>query len=289
MIFANMHNHSTFSDGRYTPEELAAMAKREGYGAIVLTDHDTVRGTYFMQKAARKEGLLSILGCEFSTVGMGTDLHLLGFDFNPDEPEMQRLLWHCSQKQTQRTKLLFQWAVEKENIKGITWEEVEKAFPFNDYFCNEHVFAVLLEKGIRKNTEFNEFNVDFSYRFKERENRILEITGLKYPHVSDAIRIIRKAGGVPVVAHPHKQTQYIEQLIEMGLMGIEVNFPEATEEEKLYLNKIADEKGLYKTGGTDHNGVLGGCLLDGEEYYCDPEINGLKEADFMKLYRRELG
>ena len=54
MLFANCHNHSTFSDGAYPPEKIAELAKEAGHKAIVLTDHDTVRGTYFMQKAARK-------------------------------------------------------------------------------------------------------------------------------------------------------------------------------------------------------------------------------------------
>lgn len=59
MYFANCHNHSTFSDGMHTPEQLVSLAKQIGHRAIVLTDHDTVRGTYFLEKAARRAGLLS--------------------------------------------------------------------------------------------------------------------------------------------------------------------------------------------------------------------------------------
>ena len=54
MLFANLHNHSTFSDGVWTPEELADLAVKQGHKAIVLTDHDTAQGTYFMKQAARK-------------------------------------------------------------------------------------------------------------------------------------------------------------------------------------------------------------------------------------------
>ena len=148
MIFANMHNHSCFSDAAYTPEELVKLAKSEGYGGVILTDHDTVRGNYFMQKAARKAGLLSFLGCEFSTKGLGTAFHLLGYDFNPYEPEMIKLLYHVSQKQTQRSRLLFQWAVERGTLSDITWEEVLAASPFNDYFCNDQVAKALRIKGL---------------------------------------------------------------------------------------------------------------------------------------------
>ena len=288
MIFANMHNHSTFSDGKYTPEELVALAKSEGYGAVVLTDHDTVKGTYFMQKAARKAGLLTILGCEFSTLGLGTDFHLLGYDFNPNEPEMVQLLKRASGKQTERSRLLFEWAVEKGDIAGITWEEVLEAFPHNDYYCNDHVFYTMQAKGlIKEKTET--FKAAFSYRFKEREQRIAEITGLRDPDVSEVIRIIRKAGGVPVIAHPHGKLAYVKPLIEMGVMGIEVNFRHVTEEERVALYRMAEEKGLYKTGGTDHGGVLGGFLSEGNEFQCDPDGCGADEDEFMKLYRRVLG
>lgn len=288
MVFANMHNHSTFSDGKHTPDELMALAKAEGYGAVVLTDHDTVRGTYFVQKAARMAGLLTILGCEFSTLGLGTDFHLLGYDFNPDEPEMIRLLQHASRKQTERSRLLFEWAVGRGDIVGITWDEVLEAYPYNDYYCNDHVFYTMQAKGlIEERTET--FKAAFSYRFREREQRIAEITGLHDPDVREVIRIIRKAGGVPVIAHPHNKLQYVELLIEMGAMGIEVNFPGVTEEERAALYRMAEERGLYKTGGTDHSGVLGGFLSEGDEYQCEPEGCGADEDEFMKLYRRVLG
>ena len=288
MVFANMHNHSTFSDGKHTPEELMVLAKAEGYGAVVLTDHDTVKGTYFAQKAARKAGLLTILGCEFSTLGLGTDFHLLGYDFNPDEPEMVQLLQRASRKQTERSRLLFEWAVEKGDITGITWEEVLEAFPHNDYYCNDHVFYTMQAKGlIEERTET--FKAAFSYRFREREQRIAEITGLHDSDVREVIRIIRKAGGVPVIAHPHNKLQYVELLIEMGAMGIEVNFPGVTEAERAALYRMAEERGLYKTGGTDHSGVLGGFLSEGDEYQCEPEACGADEDEFMKLYRRVLG
>ncbi len=115
-MFANMHNHSTFSDGIYTPEEIVKMANDLGYKAIVLTDHDTVQGTYFMQKAARKEDLLTLLGCEFSTVEYGVGFHLLGFDFNPDEPGIRKLLGRGAGNQKNRTELLLQWAQEKGGV-----------------------------------------------------------------------------------------------------------------------------------------------------------------------------
>ena len=76
-IFASCHNHSCFSDAEYTPEQLVALAKEQGHGGFILTDHDTVRGTYFTNKAARKLGMKSILGCEFTTTHNGRGVHFL--------------------------------------------------------------------------------------------------------------------------------------------------------------------------------------------------------------------
>ena len=290
MIFANMHNHSCFSDAAYTPEELVELAKTEGYGGVILTDHDTVRGTYFMQKAARKAGLLTFLGCEFSTKGLGSSFHLLGFDFNPELPEMKALLRHVSQKSTQRTRLLFQWAVENGTLKDITWDEVLAAYPFNDYFCNDQVAVTMRKKGLMEE-KTAEFKAAFSYKDKDRETRIKEIMGMDVPNVIDVIKIVRKAGGVPVLAHPSGQLEYVEKLVEEGLMGVEANHPSVSEEETKELHNMADKMKLYKTGGTDHSGVLGGFACIEDDWMSHEQLFacGAQEEDFMKLYRRELG
>ncbi len=287
-IFANMHNHSTFSDSIYTPEQMASLAKEAGYGAIVLTDHDTIRGTYFMQKAARKLGLLSMLGCEFSTVGFGQSIHLLGFDFTPDVPEMQKLLRHCAQKATLRSKLLFEWGIERGLIGGVTWEEVVAAYPFNDYYCNDQVFCVMRDKGLVDHKD-DDFWEAFSFRYPEREAKIREITGLESPKVEDVIRIIRLAGGVPVIAHPHEQFDLIEPLMQVGLLGMEVDYQDAPDEEVKAAHELADKLGIYKTGGSDHGGILSGVAWDPDKPGKDPEERGVGETDFMKIYRRKLG
>lgn len=290
MVFANGHNHSTFSDGVYTPEELACLAGKEGYKGIILTDHDTAQGTYFMQKAARKEGLLCIQGCEFSTVGFGdVNFHLLGFDFNPDVPQMREVLTYGAARQRQRTQLLFEAAKKKGNLKNITWEEVLEAYPYNEYICNNHVFRVLVAKGlIREEDYMTFFKRDFRLPF-EQEEQITRVINKPFLPVTDVIQIILKAGGVPVLAHPHQQVQYVDELIRAGLMGLEVNHPDVTADESAVLHKIAEEKGLYKTGGTDHSGTLGGYEQFGARYHCEPERCGMSEEDFMKLYFRKLG
>ncbi len=286
-MFANMHNHSTFSDGAFTPEEIAKKAKELGYKAVVLTDHDTVQGHYFMQKAARKEGLLTMLGCEFSTLGEdGTEFHLLGFDFNPGEPEIRERLRKASFRMYKYTELLLQWAQEKGRCTEVTWQEVCDTYPYNEYLCNDHIFRVLVAKGARKpGDKYDFFEPDFR-KTPEKAARVEAICQLPpEPPIKDVIAAIRKAGGVPILAHPHNQIQYIPDLIEAGLMGVEANHPDLTDEEVVQLHALADRYGLYRTGGTDHSGVLGGTSW----LPCELPRNSVEEKYFMELYTRALG
>lgn len=289
MLFSNSHNHSTFSDGIFSPEELAVMAKELGYKAIVLTDHDTVQGTFFMQKAARKAGLLTLLGCEFTTVEYGEGFHLLGFDFNPDEPAIRGFLDRGAKKHRLRTELLLKWAQEKGRLTEITWQEVCDAYPYNDFLGNNHVFNVLVNKGLMKQEDyFSFFDPDFKWN-PITEERVMAEIQMYEPSTTEVIAAIRKAGGVPVLAHPHNQIKYIPDLVEAGLMGVEANHPNLTDEEIRALHLLADEKGLYRTGGTDHHGVLGGYADRNPELACELERNDHSQMDFMTLYERKLG
>ena len=125
-VFASCHNHSTFSDGEWTPEHLVRAAKCMGHGGIIVTDHDTTRGWRRTRAACEKYGILTMVGCEFTTVDKMNDgttrgAHLLGFDFDPEYPEMKDLLAFTSSVQTERTKLMFKWGQERGTLRmGLT-------------------------------------------------------------------------------------------------------------------------------------------------------------------------
>ena len=97
-----------------------------GHGGIIVTDHDTTRGWRRTREACEKYGLLTMVGCEFTTVdkmndGTARGAHLLGFDFDPEYPEMKDLLAFTSSVQTERTKLMFKWGQERGTLRmGLT-------------------------------------------------------------------------------------------------------------------------------------------------------------------------
>ena len=299
-IFASCHNHSNFSDADYTPEELVRLAHKLGHGGIILTDHDTVKGTYFVNKEARRLGMKSILGCEFTTYYKGRGIHLCGFDFNPDNKEIAQFLEYCSGTQTSRSEWMFHYGIERGTLRpGCTWEEVRAAFPYNDYICNNQVFKVMEAKGIYKHEEYDDvfLKPNFSYRLGY-EARIAEETGKSYKNVNtaDVIRAITNAGGVAVAAHPIGLEGMAEELIELGVKGFETRHSvfrtdkrADAEKSRMFFEELCEEKNLYKMGGSDHEGELGGLLDFGDDYYCPDYLTGVLEEDFMKLYERRLG
>ncbi len=298
-VFASCHNHSTFSDGEWTPETLARLAKCMGHGGIILTDHNTVRGWPRMKAAADKYGLLTMVGCEFDTAermpdGVLKGCHLLGFDFDPEYPEMHNFLAYTSSIATERCEQLFKWGQERGTLRGgITWEDVLADHPEHDYICNNTVFQSFLKRGIYLYSEYEtEFwKPNFSYRLG-LEDKIHEITGKSYTQISTAktIKLIKAAGGVPVLAHPSYTQAYTDEYVKMGVMGFETRHALLSPEQHVFYEELCEKLGLYKMGGADHENVLGGLLsFPDERYMSDYEMSGIDRDNFMKIYERRLG
>ena len=240
----------------------------------------------------------NILGCEFTTYYKGRGIHLLGFDFNQDNAKMKDLLAYCSGIQTARSEVLFNWGLERGTLReGCTWQDVRDDHPYNDYLCCDQVFATMEKKGIYKHEEYTEFRMpNFSYTLG-LEDQVHAVTRKSYEdvHTEEVVKIILEAGGVPVVAHPHSQQDLVPDFLNMGVMGFETRHPDLWEgrngvkDEVEFFAKVCDEYNLYKMGGNDHSGVLGGCLDLGEMYHIPDYFVGINEEDFMKLYERKLG
>ena len=132
--YANCHFHSLYSDGDYSPTQLVKWAYEIGHKALILTDHDTIRGCYELQRAARKYGIITLVGCDFTPE---EGYHMCGFDFNTENIKMRELLERISPMQTARSSLLFEWGQKRGSLRGgFTWQEVMDDFPDNNYYCN---------------------------------------------------------------------------------------------------------------------------------------------------------
>lgn len=288
-LFANLHTHSTHSDGEYTPSELVQTAKKEGYHAIALTDHDTITGCKELEAECRAAGLEYIFGAELSTSNtLGTSFHIVGFDFDPNYPPMQKHLEEMSLRETHQTQTLFQNGIDRGTISGVAWEEVLQYNQGISWLCNNHVFRTMIAKGLVKMTDYPEF---FAVNYGSRRDEIPPLYPFKPVEV--IINLIKEAGGIAVLAHPQmKQLDCIDALIEMGLDGIEAWHYHVNDAERKRALQYAIKKGLYVSGGSDHAGLCGGSYARYESikdcpFYVEPCSVGTTEQFFRELKTRQ--
>ena len=295
MYFANTHMHSTFSDGVHTPEKLVELGKEIGHKAMLLTDHDTIAGQHRFLKAARKAGMLTMMSTEISVVCSFGRFHLVCVDFDPADAKMRKLLENASACITELSHFLFDEGLKKETLRGgVTWQDVLDRYPGQDYLCNNQIFDLLVEKGIYEREEYSEFFEKNFRRDPSVKRSILHDLGYHYVTAEEAIETVLRADGVPIIAHPSEHGKYFfkeetEKYIKLGVKGFEVHHPIMSAEEREFYNAVCDEHGLYKLGGIDHHGILGGFCDTMPKLRAEPSEGFIDEENFMKLYRRELG
>ena len=293
-IYANLHLHSTHSDGKYTPEELVRFAKEEGYGAIAVTDHDTVTANEALMRCAAENGLESIFGCEFTvppTDEPHSDFHFVAFDFDPTYPPMAEYLRGMALRETDMAIVTFERCQKAGFMTELTWQDVLDANEGVAWFCNEQVFRAMVIKGIAKPEDYEDW-VNKIWYYHEHLAPIPPAYPFK--DAKGIIDLVHAAGGIILMAHPHKQLHFIDRLVAMGLDGLEVYHPDLLPEEQTEAMRIAYEKNLFIAGGTDHSGVLGGEYISYANpetcpYYLEPRVFGTMEEHFRELKERKIG
>jgi predicted metal-dependent phosphoesterase TrpH len=288
-MFANLHLHSTHSDGAYTPQKLVEIGISEGYRALALTDHDTVSGNKEFMEICAQNGLESLFGVEFTCEGLGTDFHIVAFDFDADNEQMHEHLVNLSRAATKRTYDLFNKAQSEGRLLGITWDEVLEFNKGITWLCNEHVFRLLLSKNLIKPEGYWQFmKENFSYN-------IPYVSEFKKPTIKETIDLIINAGGIPILAHPGlgDKRPYLDELLDMGIKGFEVHHHANSIDAIDFLLEYAKKRGLYISGGTDHHGMMGGEYEKGEEgkkrFWLEPCSMGTTEEYFRQIKNRVYG
>jgi len=289
-MYANLHTHSTHSDGPYTPAEIVRVAKEEGYKAVAVTDHDSATGFSELKEACEKEGLEYIFGVEFCVTDPD-DYHIVGFDFDPEYPPMKQYLADMGKRQTDNTMQCFNEAVALGNIKGITWEDVLEDNPGVQNFYNNHVFRSLLKRGLVKEGEYRAwFTQNFEFKRDKYPPKI------DFKPLKEIVKLIKAAGGIALVAHPRGKLDDIDFFMECGIEGIEVFHPDLGKAEQERAHKIALEKNLYISGGSDHCGLCGGFYNSYPEgtditkvrHYIEPLSAGTTEKYFWEIKNRKI-
>ncbi len=271
--FADLHLHTNFSDGTFTPEELAARGAKVGLAAMSLTDHDTVEGAERMAAACREHGIEFISGTELTAELEHTELHLLGYFIDTQNP---KLLAELKKFQAVRQSRIHEM-VEKLNKVNIPLK-AEAVFALAN--CRSpgrpHVGRALVEAGYCK-------NLDEAFdRFLKR-HRPAFVPKHKIS-ARDAIGLIHGAGGLAVLAHPglNRNDAMIPPLVDQGLDGIECFHTKHTPAASERYLAIAARHNLLVTGGSDCHGFSKGKPLIGTVKLAGQYLNKLKDAHRAK-------
>ena len=251
---ADMHSHSTASDGTCPPEEVMRRASAAGLDVIALTDHDTVAG-HRAAAGALPPGLTLVPGMELSCRLQGHSVHLLGYLFDPADAELAGECARIRESRVHRAKAM----VERLDELGVpvTWEQVS-TLAGDGVVGRPHIARAMVAVGVISSPD-EAFGPDWIG------------TGGR-AHVSRyaldparAIALIRAAGGVTVLAHPRAGARawmmpddVIADLAAAGLHGVEVWHPDQDQAQRAHLTALAADLGLVASGGSDDHGALTG-------------------------------
>jgi predicted metal-dependent phosphoesterase TrpH len=241
----DLHSHTTASDGTLPPRELVRLAARHGVGVLAVTDHDSTSGLVEAMDEGRAVGLEIVPGLEINCDVPGAEIHVLGYGVDWQAPWFQTFLDEQRKERRQRVSRI----VERLAELGLPLDPAE-------------VFA-LVKEGSAGRPHVAQAMVDRGYVKTVREafDRYLSATGpanvpRKRLTPVDAVRVVRRARGVPVLAHPGlaKRDEQIPELVDAGLLGIETYYPEHSPAQTTVYREMCARLGLVATGGSDFHG-----------------------------------
>ena len=242
------HTHSAYSDGTDTPAQLLAIAAQAGLDAIALTDHDTTAGWDEAVTAVASTGVSLIRGAEMSCSASGITVHLLAYLFDPASPGLVENFRRTREdRETRAQRMVANLAADY----PITWEDVVSFAPEGGPVGRPHIADALVAAGAFP---------DRSAAFVQA----LHPSGPYYVHhwapdPVEAVRCVREAGGVPVLAHPRarKRQRLLPEAVmaAAGLFGIERDHRDHGPEDRADVERMAREMGLAMFGSSDYHGT----------------------------------
>lgn len=245
MAKADLHIHTTASDGHSSPAEIVKSAHEHKLDIISITDHDTIRGYREARKTAEELDIRLLPGVEITAAFNGRECHLLAYCFDPVHPKIKNLLAQHYRSRLARAK----WIIDQLSRKGLKLDIDEvKAEARGGILARPHIAAVLVDKG-------------YVASFKEAFIRYLSDESLgdiynEYHSHHKVIKTVKEAGGAVVVAHPGNiySEDELETLVDAGIDGIEFIHPSHDYQTQKSIEQFAEKHNLLITGGSDFHG-----------------------------------
>lgn len=265
---ADLHTHTSCSDGKSSPLEIVKRAKKERLDVIAITDHDSMRaydelakGELGNEKPAydATDGTIAtstpfptlIPGAEMTAKDEGVSVHLLAYGLDPSREDVKTLM--ASQRNSRKKRV--ERILEMLAKKGVSVEMDEVLFEAGRANLGRpHVAAALIRKNVVHSIQ------EAFTRYLNPE--VLEGLAKGYPTSAELIPQLKSLGGVVILAHPGRlwTLEEMEQFRAQGVDGLEVIHPSHNYELQKTLGQYADRHHLLKTGGSDYHG-------DGEQYH----------------------
>jgi predicted metal-dependent phosphoesterase TrpH len=253
-VFTDLHLHTTFSDGTYSPEQLTAEAKRFGLVAVALTDHDTVEGCTRMRAACEAAAIEFIPATELTCEVNGVELHMLGYFLDVTNEELLAQMIRFQKGRHERIREI----VSRLRKLQVPLEE-EDVFALAN--CKSpgrpHVARALIQRKVCA-------SLDEAFERFLKKNRPGWVPKEKIT-AHEALELIHRAGGLAVVAHPGlaRTEEALPALIEAGIDGIECFHTKHSPSASEYYVGLAEQHQLLVTGGSDCHGMNKGKPLIG--------------------------
>ncbi len=253
-MLADLHLHTTASDGSDSPAALMRLALSAGIGTIAITDHDTVKG---LREAVKEcpSGLRLITGAEFSaryTGAVAFDCHILAYGFDPEDPHIAEAIRRGREMRYKKLGLRLEYLKERYSIV-FTDGEIAELRGYNSV-AKPHLAWLIVKRGLA---------------FTVGDAIATYMTAPDFPDdridAEFAIDMIKRAGGVSSYAHPlggekeprlpyPEVVRRIELLSSAGLSAVECYYSRYSSEDEDFLAKVARDKGLLISGGSDYHG-----------------------------------
>ncbi|MEY4528939.1 MAG: Phosphoesterase [Nitrospirota bacterium] len=247
----DLHLHTTHSDGSQTPAEVVTLAHEAGVSALAITDHDITTGLPEAMATGQTLGIEIIPGIEISSRHGESELHVLGYFLKWEDAQLNERLTALRESRHRRNPKIV--ALLQAAGIDITYDEV-RAVAGSDSVGRPHIARVLMDKKVVTSAKeaFDRFLAEGKPAYVPRD----------LPSPADAIRWIREAGGLAVLAHPTwvktvegTLTDLARQLKEQGLDGVEVHYSTHTPRQTREYLSLAKQLGLLVTGGSDFHGL----------------------------------
>ncbi|CDE60156.1 pHP domain protein [Fusobacterium sp. CAG:439] len=263
---SDLHIHTLYSDGVFSPEKIVDTAIDVGLQVIALTDHDNILSYQvakdYLKKENKEDKLEIIQGIEVNTLYKNYEVHILGYFMDVNNSDFQNLLKIQQQARVKQTKEIINLLAKKEGIR-IKFDDIKKQVAEGGSIGRPHIAKAITNAGGTTSVieAYAKYIHDDSPVYVQR----------KTVTPQDAVEIIYDAGGVPVIAHPHDldiAESLIKELMQYGLRGIEAYHRKHSPACVEYFSSMAEELGLIVTGGSDFHApnIMNGQIILGKNF-----------------------